>query len=208
MLKESESEDLKYRDKIDPRWPKNHKYWFTKTEFLVLQFGFYDSHHRAPAGVELYLGILTDFNLNFHLRFPQPCQVFQQTWFRASSYPEYLHHVTLSCFFLLYPIKSTKLEIPVLILKSQQISLLWKLLLDLNFQEVTKQLSNCWQMLTEIVNFKEILKLTITKTFVPIGSWSIFGILSFWSKHCIDIARSLHIWYTHCHCCTATRRLI
>ena len=79
MLKESESEDLKYRDKIDPRWPKNHKYWFTKTEFLVLQFGFYDSHHRAPAGVELYLGILTDFNLNFH--FSQPCQLSQPTYF-------------------------------------------------------------------------------------------------------------------------------
>ena len=116
MLKESESEDLKYRDKIDPRWPKNHKYWFTKTEFLVLQFGFYDSHHRAPAGVELYLGILTDFNLNFHLRFPQPCQLFQQTYFlfKKSISDSKLLVIVNICIMSLYPVFSYCIQLKVL----------------------------------------------------------------------------------------------
>ena len=34
----------------------------------------YDPHRQAAVGVELYWEILTDFNLNFHLRSPQPCQ--------------------------------------------------------------------------------------------------------------------------------------
>ena len=87
MLKESESEDLETNISYSigtRKTPDDLKITIIgllKTEFLVLRFGFYESHHRAPAGVELYLGNLTDFNLNFHLRFPQPCQLFQQTYF-------------------------------------------------------------------------------------------------------------------------------
>ena len=41
----------------------------------------YDPHRQAAVGVELYWEILTDFNLNFHLRSPQPCLLYNRKFY-------------------------------------------------------------------------------------------------------------------------------